>query len=123
MNGKDYGTKFEHLSEALSRLPGIVEGVEVTFEIPGQASWKPVRLRRRPVGFSFQQGTTPIRVESVFPNGHAEELGIREGWVIRRINGVPMEGKDYATKSQFLAGKLSLLPEHLVGDKSTTTAG
>lgn len=95
----------EQVEKATTSLPG----VSVVFEVPGSGEKKTVQLTRKPVGIDFHY-TAPIKVDSVFPKSHAEELGIEKGWIVRSIHGEDMGGKDFKTKFDHFAKALSTLP-------------
>ena len=105
MGGKDFPTKYDHFTRALSSLPG---GAEILFRLP-DGSDQIVVLRRRPVGFDFHMNV-PITVDQVTPGSYAEELGIQHGWAVARINGEKMDGKNYQAGYQHLAESIGMLP-------------
>lgn len=120
MGRKSFEEKFEHLTSALQSLPG---GAEIVFQVPQEdrstartdlpvvgPSERKVVLTQKPVGFDFNVDHAPIMVDSVLPGSYAAELGIQKGWVIRRINGEDMGGKDYVAHVHYLTSCLRSLP-------------
>merc|ERR1712039_683182 len=51
----------------------------------------PFGTRQPPLGLDFST-QLPIVVKRVRPNGHAADLGVREDWLLKSINGVPVHG-------------------------------
>ena len=69
-----------------------------------------MELLRRPVGFDFHMGSTPIKVDAVHPASYAAQLGIKPGWKLRYIDGELMHGKDFKEKYASLMQAVATLP-------------
>lgn len=110
MGSMDFESKYQMFVDTLAALPG---GMEIIFLLP-DGSEKACQFRQQNLGFDFPP-EVPIRVDSVFPKSHADEVGVEPGWVIKRINGEDMlaeEFQDYDTKLNHLKKSLSVLPRH-----------
>eukprot|EP00747_Dinoflagellata_sp_TGD_P028387 gnl/TRDRNA2_/TRDRNA2_133241_c0_seq1.p1 gnl/TRDRNA2_/TRDRNA2_133241_c0~~gnl/TRDRNA2_/TRDRNA2_133241_c0_seq1.p1 ORF type:complete len:165 (+),score=20.98 gnl/TRDRNA2_/TRDRNA2_133241_c0_seq1:71-565(+) len=54
-----------------------------------------VRFRWRPLGFNFEH-RAPIVITQLQHMGVAEEMGVKQGWVVVSINGEEVANKDFA---------------------------
>merc|ERR1712066_438100 len=50
--------------------------------------------RRPPLGMDFERAA-PVRVKRVIHGGHAEELGVKQGWVVISVNGEDVETMEF----------------------------
>jgi len=57
----------------------------LVFKNPETNADMEVLFEKRPLGFEFNK-TAPITITKVDPGSHGEEKGVKEGWIIERIN-------------------------------------
>eukprot|EP00929_Paragymnodinium_shiwhaense_P033007 TRINITY_DN18210_c0_g1_i1.p1 TRINITY_DN18210_c0_g1~~TRINITY_DN18210_c0_g1_i1.p1 ORF type:complete len:152 (-),score=28.18 TRINITY_DN18210_c0_g1_i1:65-520(-) len=81
----------------------------VTFEVPGTREVKQVVFARRPLGLDFDK-VAPVSMKRVHRNGHAEELGVEKGWIVKAVNGIDVIGKDFPAVHELLVKECALLP-------------
>jgi hypothetical protein len=91
-------------------VPEIAPSVELAFEISGES--KHVFLHRRPLGAEFSKAMLggPTKVRKVQPNSYASELGIKPGWVIKRVGTEDVGKKSLAHVQTALKNALMALP-------------
>ena len=96
--------------EDVSAAKTVATGVEVVFDVPGTPS-SPVSVTftRKPVGFDFHH-QAPITVDQVAAGSHAEELGVKKGFVVRSIHGQDVGVMGFEEKYEMFVAALSSLP-------------
>mmetsp|Transcript_93927 Transcript_93927/g.166200 ORF Transcript_93927/g.166200 Transcript_93927/m.166200 type:complete len:927 (-) Transcript_93927:63-2843(-) len=85
----------------------------VTFDILKSRDAKPVSktvtFKRRPLGLKWHRWT-PVEIFIVMPNSHAAELGVRKGWILRKINGQSYDGAPYTVVREAIWEETRKLP-------------
>uniref|UniRef100_A0A7S1AEF7 PDZ domain-containing protein n=1 Tax=Noctiluca scintillans TaxID=2966 RepID=A0A7S1AEF7_NOCSC len=87
---------------------GPVPQLEMRFELPDDQGSKTLVLTKKPVGMRFA-GKGRIRVTAIFENFHAEELGIKTGWVVTHIDGEDIQEKSEIAARELLQAKMKSL--------------
>lgn len=62
------------------------------FELPCGET-REVVCFERPIGLKYTK-THPVVVTEVIGSSHAEELGVKKGWALKKIDDKDLEGKD-----------------------------
>merc|ERR1719291_70810 len=78
-------------------------GVERTFTF---AALGPAKI----LGITFETGVLPIVVQSFPPGSKAEAAGMRIGMLLKKIDGVGVDGKTYAQIMDMVKDALRKLP-------------
>lgn len=81
-----------------------------------------VKFTQRPVGLNFgPQEHWSREVKMVAPGSHAEEAGVKNGWVVLTINGESLVGADDETIHSKFGEAVSVLsfPKHLINRRSS----
>jgi len=69
----------------------------------------PVNFTRRPIGMKWVQ-KPPVKIDEVTEGSHADELGVKKGWVIKSVEGNDCSGKNYKFTTQALTKAFDQLP-------------
>lgn len=80
---------------------------EVVFWFKGDLF--PVNFTRRPIGMKWVQ-KPPVKIDTVTEGSHAEELGVKKGWVIKSVEGNDCSGMNYKFTAQALTKAFDQLP-------------
>lgn len=81
-----YDQVVQHLRALVQGLPLNVDFQELKIVFESNGEQHPVSFKQKPLGLKFRPGLNPPVVESVF--GHAQQLGVKEGWTVTQVNGV-----------------------------------
>jgi len=102
--------RFSPHMPSLSEHPS--SALEIVFDVNGEEAM--CSVCRRPLDAEIsKKPSQPTKVGKVEPGSYAWELGMREGWIIKRIAGEDVTKKSFEeTKAALLAG-LELLPQAL----------
>jgi len=67
------------------------QAMTVVFAVPGQSE-KEITFTRRPLGLQFSKKDSLV-VQGLLPGSHGEDMGVKAGWAVSKINGEDMSGK------------------------------
>lgn len=96
-------------TEELAEEPPVDEGpfIEVVFWFKGDLF--PIHFKRRPIGMKWVQ-KPPVKIDTVTEGSHAEDLGVKKGWVIKSVEGTDCAGQNYKFTAQALTKAFDQLP-------------
>mmetsp|Transcript_31133 Transcript_31133/g.78790 ORF Transcript_31133/g.78790 Transcript_31133/m.78790 type:complete len:145 (+) Transcript_31133:108-542(+) len=79
----------------------VPDGASVlTFRTP-DASQVPMVFTKKPIGIDFCK-SLPVSVKRTHPGGVAEEMGIKSGWVLVRVNDVDLQARTFPEIQELL---------------------
>jgi hypothetical protein len=114
------------LSDAFLESLGLKEAkreVDMQFSVPdaideatGQMQLVTVTFLRRPIGLKFRRdpSSASLVVSGVAPGSHAQELGIKESWIIKSIASKEMSGLPMQECNRLIKTHVSRLLEKSV---------
>lgn len=93
--------------------------IKIVFEIPGtdgadkqdKGEQIEVHFEKKPLGFEFNT-ETPIKVKNVTAGSHAEEVGVKVGWIMKEVNEtkIPLEPGQFREAYKLLTEAVKKLP-------------
>lgn len=69
----------------------------------------PIIFTHRPIGLKWIM-KPPVKIDQVVEGSHAEELGIKKGWVVKTIEGTDFSGQNYKIIAKALNAAFDKLP-------------
>ncbi len=95
------------------QVPGITKndkpGLDMLFHDPHKEA-RSIKFMSRPLGLDFVSAI-PIVVGKVHHGSPAEELGVKEGWVLSEVHGEKIDGKSIEQLQQLLIKIAKTLPK------------
>lgn len=99
---------YEDLQDALEASQGLKPAdLKVTFWYKGEETT--LTFYKKPLGLRWHL-RPPIKIDQVLKGSHAEQQGVKKGWVIKAIDGEEVTGKSYAGVTKALQKGLERLP-------------
>lgn len=106
------GLKSPKVPEAAAPAPAPEKAVAqtVTVEFGDGGDTKVITFSKRHLGMLISCNPTPPQVKQVKEGCHAAEMGVREGWQVRKLQGEDVTTWDKSQLDQRLAQLVELLP-------------
>jgi hypothetical protein len=82
--------------------------LKLDFETP--TGMRTVWAKRKPLGMVFEK-VAPIKVNQERPESHALELGIKEGWILKKVNDTDISVMLFAQQDTILKENMAKLPK------------
>lgn len=103
------GMSWDAVADALQGAAAPLEGPVVVEFLDEDGVATSVNFVKRPLGLKFRS-TIPVEVESVVPEGHADQLGVLQGWKFKKISGRPVDSMDWNALTAHFQTQTSSLP-------------
>jgi len=86
-------------------------GLTVLFMAHDGKNWdeEEIHFTRKPLGMMWDK-KAPLKIDHVKEHSHAEELGVKKGWVIKEIDEVHVQDRKYHDVNQILQRAVKHLP-------------
>jgi hypothetical protein len=102
---------FKSLSARRPSCPPVAKPLEILF-VDEDGFHRKVVATRQPLGATFTRGSEGemIKTRRVTRYSHADELGIKEGWLVRKVDGEDVASKDFEDVQAILKKRMAHLP-------------